>query len=72
MSSSSEVDLLMPMNRVFRQRNVQKWVTQSSVERVSVNRRKRVCRHVCTVCTELQNTVNHELLMMNEIVVRNM
>ena len=25
-----------------------------------------------TVCTELQNTVNHELLMMNEMVVRNM
>ena len=30
------------------------------------------CRHVCMVCTELQNTVNHELLMMNEMVFRNM
>ena len=27
---------------------------------------------VCTVCTQLQNTVNHELLMMNEMVIRNM
>ena len=32
----------------------------------------KVSRHVCMVCTELQNTVNHELLMMNEMVVRNM
>ena len=31
-----------------------------------------VSRHVCMVCSELQNTVNHELLMMNEMVVRNM
>ena len=29
-------------------------------------------RHVCMVCKELQNTVYHELLMMNEMVVRNM
>ena len=31
-----------------------------------------VSRHVCIVCTELQNTVNHELLIKNEMVVRNM
>ena len=28
--------------------------------------------HVCMVCTELQNTVNHKLLMVNEMIVRNM
>ena len=31
-----------------------------------------VSRQVCMVCTDLQNTVNHELLMMKEMVVRNM
>ena len=33
--------------------------------------RANMSRHVCMVCTQLQNTVNHELLMMNEMVVRN-
>ena len=37
-----------------------------------VQSQDRAVRHVCMVCTELQNAVNHKLLMMNEMVVRNM
>ena len=45
----------------------------SNVSNCSVLRLEgRAVRHVCMACTELQNTVNHELLMMNEMVVRNM
>ena len=38
----------------------------------NLNRKTKQLRHVCMVCTQLQNTVNHELLMMNGMVVRNM